>query len=317
MNYCPAGFVYFHQVVAAHLNQRNYSEERDKEDRSAADLVVHMRSRPASVMHSPPVTRPSSLRNETPHSPDPSHLAVPTPVSHLASPLFIKKHQAAQSEPSVTFDSPLHSDVDVAAETGSATPPDEDHPPKRGKGLLGSHLHHLSQKSLPLFHELLHPHREVRPIGLVESERYMDLEDYLHNPLVLCLFSFVSPSCSPRSRYYRRDEAHIAEIVRLLAHASADLITILDHAVAHLVGTIHRFKSRPLSLARFGNRNDDTEYDEAIRRSAEVVREVEQAIQHYRTIKRLDVINPFASIFDPATPQSDILSAPSHRGLYW
>lgn len=50
------------------------------------------------------------------------------------------------------------------------------------------HHHHkngMSHASLPsLLHEVLHPHIDVRPVGAVESQRYTDLEDFLHNPWV-------------------------------------------------------------------------------------------------------------------------------------
>ena len=44
------------------------------------------------------------------------------------------------------------------------------------------HNKNASHVSLPsLLHDVLQPH-EVRPVGFFESQRYMDLEDFLSNP---------------------------------------------------------------------------------------------------------------------------------------
>lgn len=37
----------------------------------------------------------------------------------------------------------------------------------------------------------------------------------------------------------------------------------------------------------------------------------------YKLSKRLDVVRPFAGLFDPNVAKDKTLGAPSHRGLYW
>lgn len=56
---------------------------------------------------------------------------------------------------------------------------------KRARSLRGQGTHKsASHISLPnLLQEVLHP-QSARPVGVVESQRYMDLEDYLSNPFV-------------------------------------------------------------------------------------------------------------------------------------
>lgn len=82
----------------------------------------------------------------------------------------------------------------------------------------------------------------------------------------------------------------------------------LEHSLTHLISTLHGLKIR---------RHNNSHYDAQVMVSGEMVRELEKVLNEYRDVQRLDVIKPFASLFDPSTPHADKLKAPSHRGLYW
>ncbi|GJN90426.1 hypothetical protein Rhopal_003437-T1 [Rhodotorula paludigena] len=164
---------------------------------------------------------------------------------------------------------------------------------RHGKGGSSSHI------SLPsLLHEL-----DVKPVGVVESMTYADLEDYLHNP---------------------RDEEHLEELMRLLSKASTDLISVLATSVAHLISTIHRFKSLDDTYRAFFRPNSD-EIDRLIATSKTQLDELKRVLAEYRDTRRLEVVKPFAKLFDPygsdgrasEVDDEDLQSPPSHRGLFW
>lgn len=53
-----------------------------------------------------------------------------------------------------------------------------------------------------------------------------------------------------------------------------------------------------------------------------MLQELETALEIYRETKRLEVVKPFAELFDPFSPKDRngegiALKDPSHRGLYW
>ncbi|KAI5478848.1 hypothetical protein MNV49_004580 [Pseudohyphozyma bogoriensis] len=176
--------------------------------------------------------------------------------------------------------------------------PSNSRPPKkrarsqhRGHGKSGSHI------SLPsLLHEVLHPNIDIRPVGLTESQRYMDLEDLLHNP---------------------NDEEHIEEIIHLLSTTSSDLIDLLTHAVTHLIEMIHRLKSSESTWAAVFH-EDVAAYEKRTKVTKDILERLEKEMEAYRHVKRLDVIRPFASLFDPTAPiDRETFRSPSHRGLFW
>lgn len=113
----------------------------------------------------------------------------------------------------------------------------------------------------------------------------MDLEDFLHNP---------------------RDAAHIQEIIILLAKSSSDLLKILEECLGHIMGTVHKFRE-----------SHGDSYEATVELSARMVKHLEKSLSDYRDWRRLDVIKPFASVFDPSTLEGSDLAAPSHRGLFW
>ncbi|GAA5852458.1 hypothetical protein JCM9279_003454 [Rhodotorula babjevae] len=160
-----------------------------------------------------------------------------------------------------------------------------------------------SHISLPsLLHDVLHPQLDVKPVGVVESMTYADLEDYLHNP---------------------RDEEHLEELMRLLSKASGDLLGALDKSISHLVTVIHRFKSLDdtwRALVRY----DDDEVEKLVKASRSQLDELKAALVLYRDDKRLEVVRPFARLFDPFGAEvrgevgdDEMKSQPSHRGLFW
>lgn len=171
----------------------------------------------------------------------------------------------------------------------------------------------VSHLSLPnVLQEVLHP-QTVRPVGVVESQRYMDLEDYLSNPCV----SFSSSKRARLTEMRSRDEEHIEDIIALLSSASDDLLSTLDTVVAHLIATIHSLKSSDRPWA-FWATEDPTLHASRVAASAASLASLEKALEEYRDTKRLDVVRPFASLFDPAAPRERWEAvAPSHRGLFW
>ncbi|KAK4700228.1 hypothetical protein P7C70_g6023, partial [Phenoliferia sp. Uapishka_3] len=165
---------------------------------------------------------------------------------------------------------------------------------------LGHHKRTSSSHTLPsLLHEVLHPNIDIRPVGVVESQRYMDLEDYLHNP---------------------RDEEHIEEIIALLSKASSNLLDALSLAIAHLISTIHTLKANDQPWSSFF-KTDEASHAASLAKTASVFAALESALSDYRNVRRLDVVKPFACLFDPAAYRGDQeeqkLEAPSHRGLFW
>ena len=60
------------------------------------------------------------------------------------------------------------------------------------------------------------------------------------------------------------------------------------------------------------------EYEKNTKLSRDILKKLELAIETYRTIRRLDVVKPFASLFDPTAARDDRFEQPpSHRGLFW
>lgn len=118
-----------------------------------------------------------------------------------------------------------------------------------------------------------------------------------------------------------RDEQHIEDIIALLSKASADLLCVLDKSLAHLIETIRRFKSLNDTLhAAF--RYSETEAEQLVIESRSQLDELSTALADFRDIRRLDVVKPFAKLFDPygldpSQDDGEELQAPSHRGLFW
>ncbi|GAA5991944.1 hypothetical protein JCM11641_001599 [Rhodosporidiobolus odoratus] len=161
-----------------------------------------------------------------------------------------------------------------------------------------------SHISIPsLLHDVLHPVLDIKPVGVIESTAYMDLEDYLHNA---------------------RDEEHLEHIVQLLSSSSDELINTLDSSVGHLISTIRRFKSAGSTWASIF-RYDDKAVEDIISKSRAQLSELKSAHEAYRDAKRLEVIKPFSKLFDPYGAEArgeydgedEEAAGPSHRGLFW
>lgn len=111
--------------------------------------------------------------------------------------------------------------------------------------------------------------------------------------------------------------------MRLLSKASGELLDTLDHSVAHLVSVIHRFKSLDDTWRALVRYNAD-EVEKLVKVSRSQLDELKAALARYRDDKRLEVVRPFARLFDPygvdarGEPSEDEMqSQPSHRGLFW
>lgn len=147
--------------------------------------------------------------------------------------------------------------------------------------------------------------------------RYLDLEDFLHNP---------------------QDEAHLEEILQLLSRASCNLLDTLDHATGHLVETINRMKSTEVTWHYFhrGATPEGSTYESAVAKSEVQLAELERAIAEYKDVKRLEILEPFGALLHPyeihvhhagthghnhnpdgSSDDATLHNAPSHRGLYW
>ena len=124
------------------------------------------------------------------------------------------------------------------------------------------------------------------------------------------------------SRSNSRDEEHIEEIIRLLSITSDELLSVNERSVGHLIETDHRIKSTENTWS-YLFRSDDAATDELIRKSEVQLEELRSALKAYRNEKRLDVIRPFAKLFDPYGSELDPelhaadFQTPSHRGLFW
>ncbi|GAA5957141.1 hypothetical protein JCM21900_003109 [Sporobolomyces salmonicolor] len=329
------GFVFFYEVIEKHLH-RDYSDA--KGGPVADHLVIHLgHSRPpsqaGSANPSPASTRPSSPvrsgRNSprgTVESADPEALKAalqraehpssprrafqldtptPSPLAPTPRPAAVTRHQSTPIlHPALHSSRPSTislTDLADGSRTEPSTPGGTRHQKRQSRS---RHRHtkgasHVSLSSL--LHDVLHPHVDIKPVGLVESMAYADLEDYLHNP---------------------RDEEHIEEIVRLLSATSSELLSVVDRSLGHLMSTVHRLKSREQTWPAFLCRFDRAAHEAAVKKSEAQLRELRAALDAYRDEKRLDVIRPFARLFDPygmgAPREGEELQAPpSHRGLYW
>ncbi|CEQ41511.1 SPOSA6832_03240 [Sporobolomyces salmonicolor] len=319
-----AGFVFFYEVIEKHLH-RDYSDA--KGGPVADHLVIHLgHSRPpsqaGSANPSPASTRPSSPVRSGRNSPrgsvesaDPEALKAalqraehpssprrafqldtptPSPLAPTPRPAAFTRHQSTPIlHPALHSSRPSTislTDLADGSRTEPSTPGGTRHQKRQSRS---RHRHtkgasHVSLSSL--LHDVLHPHVDIKPVGLVES--------------------------------MARDEEHIEEIVRLLSATSSELLSVVDRSVGHLMSTVHRLKSREKTWPAFVCRFDPAAHEAAVKKSEAQLRELRAALDAYRDEKRLDVIRPFARLFDPygagAPREGEELQAPpSHRGLYW
>ncbi|SCV72848.1 BQ2448_4385 [Microbotryum intermedium] len=314
-----AGFISFYEIVEKHLH-RELSQS--KGGAIADELVIHLgHSRPATPSPSQPASpKPGEVQEQDGHyeigtSADPHQLSSAlTKATNESRPPRASAHRSYSHQGFTTSSrnsssaslGDLHEGL-VDNHQGYSRPSSSK---QRSKSRTRLHTqHHKNKSSASLLHDILHPNVEVpRPVGMFESQRYMDLEDYLHNP---------------------RDEEHLREIMELLAVASVDLLDALKDLVSVLIETIHAFKMSSNIVWRLlkdlGMRKGDQKTQQQLTEQlGECIERVEKAHNLYRDVRRLDVIRPFARLFDPishlgpdGTISDDTFRAPSHRGLFW
>jgi hypothetical protein len=283
-------FLTFHQIVDYHFHK---TRQTGGADLAAEDLILHINStRPSSLATAP--SRAGSVNgNSSPprrESIDLTHLAPPStsipattthqnydpsPLAHsihVTAPTYSRTH----SEPVVTFETPLGTQAPASGTTSPARSiatsiaggeaADRTH--RKSRSLFKGHHFHLSEA----LQNSLHTHREVKPVGLVESQRYMDLEDYLHNPRdeAVSLF-YLRPSVASDSNLVSSPiEQHIQEIIILLSKASGELLSTLDRSLSHIMDTIHDFRV---------NHGD---YQVKVEASDRMVETLEKSLKEYR-----------------------------------
>lgn len=316
-----SGFVSFFNIVESHLHR---DESDAKGGAMANDLVIHLdRSGPNSPAPSRPasVMRASSEQDNREEDDEP-HLR-PTPIREgsaqgASSPLAagpegskspIRRRRSDDN--GFASASRNSSSASLAADQSEDTHHEQDRSvgfhelpsPKREKARSRSrhrHGHHHKSSSHValgnLLHDVLHPTIDIRRVGVVESGRYADLEDMLHNP---------------------RDEAHLEEIVRHLADATTPLIEVLDSAAGQLITSIHRLK-RQDTLWYYLFPQKEGVHEENVRATKELRDQLAAALKLYKEDKRLDVVRPYAHLFDSSVGKEyDRMETPSHRGIFW
>ncbi|GAA6062092.1 hypothetical protein JCM10212_002342 [Sporobolomyces blumeae] len=317
------GFVRFYDVVSKHLH-RDYS---DAQEGQFDHLTIHVgRSAAPSPAETPGSTRPPSperSRLETKDSKEGAHSAAlaqaldaeqkrqqsnrrgsqpESIMKQTAPPRSAPAYVRHRSAPLIRNGSPSHhssSSLDLAREARQHSPKSTK-PRSKSRNRHGNRASHVSLSSL--LHDVLHPHVDIKPVGVVESMAYADLEDYLSNP---------------------RDEEHIEEIVRLLGTTSEDLLAVNDTSIGILIDIIHRSKATENTWS-YLRRKEDPQLRALLEKAKEQLESLRSSLRTYRDDKRLDVLRPFGKLFDPygsglQEPGVDegSLRTPSHRGLFW
>lgn len=309
-----AGFTSFYSIVETHLH-RDQSEA--KGGTAANDLVIHLdRSRPTSPDHSRPASvRRADSEQETDDDDD-AHVAhresrlpgsplAPTPEGSR-TPIRRRPSEDGglvtasrnSSSASLTVGGASEDQDKRGGSIGFGELPTAKKRRERSRSRHRGH-HHKSSSHVSLshlLHDVLHPNIDTRRVGVVESQRYADLEDMLGNG---------------------RDAAHLVEIIGLLSESTTPLIDVLDTAVGHLVTAVHRIKQQD-SLWSYFKPQKEADYQADVRATKVLRDEIAAALTLYRDDKRLDVVRPFASLFDPTIGKEfDKMQAPSHRGIFW
>lgn len=267
--------------------------------------------------HPPYPPQPQAPTNRNPF-PSPYNRTYSAPASHhqsISTPASLSRNSSSNSLADLNVFGP-----GVPGGNEELEHPVDSHLSRLKKKKIRGHMHTRSgsHTSLPsMLHDILQP-QGIRPVGLVESQRYMDIEDFLSNPFVS--FFFLSLSEFITNQYFlpSRDEEHLEEIIRLLAVASDPLLAALDRTLGHLMSTIHRLKSSEKTWKAVFHEDID-EYNSSVAENAACLEDLERAMAEYREVRRLDVVRPFASLFDPSAPKDplSLLKTPSHRGLFW
>ncbi|KAH8926357.1 hypothetical protein BT69DRAFT_1278930 [Atractiella rhizophila] len=159
------------------------------------------------------------------------------------------------------------------------------------------HHHHqrisgtTSRGSLTFLRGLWTSHRHHPRVGVIESQRYMDLEEALKNAA---------------------DEVNLDELVELLKTSTATLVASLEKGVKRLIDVSAQLRS--IGINPFRKRYN---HEEELRRSEELLDQVKVALDDFRTTGRLKILEPYHYLFDPtATEKDGDFTVPSHRGIY-
>lgn len=86
---------------------------------------------------------------------------------------------------------------------------------------------------------------------------------------------------------------------------------------------MHRLKATERTWRARILGDDLAQHDRAVARSQKQLEELEAAFHAYRDVRRLEVVTPFAGLFDPFSTVQEgeaaarELASPSHRGLFW
>ncbi|GAA99717.1 uncharacterized protein L969DRAFT_96141 [Mixia osmundae IAM 14324] len=139
----------------------------------------------------------------------------------------------------------------------------------------------------PKEHKLKH-----RPVGLFESAQYHLLAERISNS---------------------DDERAVVEVVALLHSSSADLLHATVDAMDSLLALLSRGSGSGLSDIF---RDSEQVWGPVTERSDALAR-LDSAIADYRNKKRLEIIRPFAPLFDSTLARDGRVRQPSHRALFW
>ncbi|KEI37617.1 uncharacterized protein L969DRAFT_89573 [Mixia osmundae IAM 14324] len=192
-------------------------------------------------------------------------------------------------------------------QTGASTPDpamasqkaDELHPFSLQRSARSGHqhshlnLHHLvgrSGASSPRRSRDRKPRH--RPVGLFESAQYHMLAERIGNA---------------------DDEHAVIEVVALLHSSSADLLHATVDAMDSLLALLQRAGDSGITDIF---RNSNLVWGPVSERSSALAK-LETALHEYRTIKRLEIITPFAPLFDRLHRHDGRVRQPSHRALFY
>lgn len=112
----------------------------------------------------------------------------------------------------------------------------------------------------------LFSHLVQEPVGVFESQRYMDVENSLA----------------------RESTEHIHQQLHLLAHSSIPLVSAVNDALRHASEWSKRINGDRSYFSGRGKRGEEYE-----RGNEKVVRRLEREIEEYRERGRLEVLDPY------------------------
>lgn len=229
---------------------------------SAQNAITQSQSRPPSRPPSRPSSRPGSIRNSESVDANMNRMGESTP-SRPATPLPADsedEHDHADHHESLArrLHLHLHRSSKANSKHGSTS---------------ALHSHKGSHLSL-----LEHLRKAQQPVGVYESQRYMDVE-----------------------RGDDRDLVRIVQQLELLSNGSLPLVKALRQGLT-------------LSL-KWAETSDRKRYA-MMRDMQRAYSELNVMLQEFRE-HRTEVIRPYAHLFDPNHPSNEAVSGIHHKGLYY